>query len=78
MYVCVCVVSPTVCNPMDCSPPETSARYPMVSGTPNRKRNVMDLGEIEPEWELFGASLAALVVKNPPASAADMRHRFDP
>ena len=50
----------------------------MVSGTPNRKRNVMDLGEIEPKWELFGASLVALVVKNPPASAADMRHRFDP
>ena len=50
----------------------------MVSGTPDRKRNVMDLGEIEPEWELFGASQVALVVKNPPASATDMRHGFDP
>ena len=50
----------------------------MVPGTPNRKRNVMDLGEIEPEWELFGSSQVALVVKNPPASAADMRHGFDP
>ena len=38
----------------------------------------MDLGEIEHEWELFGASQVALVVKNPPASAADMRHGFDP
>ena len=50
----------------------------MVPGTPNSKRNVMDLGEIEHEWELFGASQVALVVKNPPASAADMRHGFDP
>ena len=30
------------------------------------------------KWGLLGASQAALVVKNPPACAGDMRNRFDP